>query len=161
SRFDIWTGNDPFFPGAGPMNETIACPDVASLRELIAGSLSPEAQAELCHHLDQCEGCRARLDELAGDRICARPTPDATPVPETVLRKALRAFDSAAPVADSNTESDLDMDISLSFLDPMDRPGYLGRLGTYEVTEVIGRGGFGIVLKAFDPALHRFVAIKV
>jgi WD40 repeat protein/biopolymer transport protein ExbD len=143
------------------MNETIACPDVARLQELAAGSLGAEAQAELCRHLDQCEGCRSRLDELAGDRICVRATADAAPVPETVLRKALKAFDSTAGLLDSATEPGPEADISLAFLDPSDRPGYLGRLGTYEVTEVIGRGGFGIVLKAFDPALHRFVAIKV
>ena len=37
----------------------------------------------------------------------------------------------------------------------------LGRLGTYEVMGVIGSGGMGVVLKAFDAALNRYVAIKV
>ena len=37
----------------------------------------------------------------------------------------------------------------------------LGRLGPYEVSGVIGAGGMGIVLKAFDCSLDRTVAIKV
>ena len=37
----------------------------------------------------------------------------------------------------------------------------LGRLGPYEVVGVIGSGGMGVVLKAFDAALNRYVAIKV
>ena len=37
----------------------------------------------------------------------------------------------------------------------------LGRLGTYEVVGVVGSGGMGVVLKAFDAALNRYVAIKV
>ena len=41
------------------------------------------------------------------------------------------------------------------------KPGSLGRLGHYEVHEVLGHGAFGIVLKAFDEKLHRMVAIKV
>jgi hypothetical protein len=50
---------------------------------------------------------------------------------------------------------------ALGFLTPADRPGVLGRLGHYEVLDVIGRGGMGVVLRAFDETLHRVVAIKV
>jgi hypothetical protein len=52
-------------------------------------------------------------------------------------------------------------DESLTFLAPSDQPGALGRLSHYEVLEVLGRGGMGIVLRAVDQKLHRVVAIKV
>ena len=49
----------------------------------------------------------------------------------------------------------------LGMLHPTDDPQMLGRLGGYEVSGVIGSGGMGIVLKAFDGPLDRTVAIKV
>ena len=52
-------------------------------------------------------------------------------------------------------------DIHLSFLEASSKPDSIGRLAHYEIQEVIGRGAFGIVLKAFDGKLHRVVAIKV
>lgn len=56
---------------------------------------------------------------------------------------------------------ELEDDLDLSFLEPSTTPGSLGRLLHYEVQDVIGRGGCGIVLKAFDAKLHRIVAIKI
>ncbi len=49
----------------------------------------------------------------------------------------------------------------LDFLSPSSQPGSLGRLAQYEVVELVGRGGMGIVLRAYDPKLNRVVAIKV
>lgn len=48
-----------------------------------------------------------------------------------------------------------------ALLSPASREGSLGKLGHYDVEEVIGHGGFGIVLRAFDDKLRRTVAIKV
>lgn len=36
-----------------------------------------------------------------------------------------------------------------------------GRLGEYEMLEVIGRGGTGLVLKGYQKELNRYVAVKV
>jgi hypothetical protein len=45
--------------------------------------------------------------------------------------------------------------------DAADRPaGPSARLGRYELGEVIGRGAFGVVHRAWDTTLHRAVALK-
>ena len=64
--------------------------------------------------------------------------------------------------AGTGTEADSDdVGVALDFLRPSDQAGSLGRIGTYEVQAVVGRGGIGIVLKAQDPRLNRTVAVKV
>jgi serine/threonine protein kinase len=50
--------------------------------------------------------------------------------------------------------------VSLRFLKPSDKDGVFGTIGPYEVLEAIGRGGMGVVLRAFDPKLNRIVAVK-
>ncbi|HTU23002.1 MAG TPA: protein kinase [Gemmataceae bacterium] len=52
-------------------------------------------------------------------------------------------------------------DDELAFLQPSSKPGSRGRLGHYEVLEVLGHGGFATVVRAFDELLQRVVAIKI
>ncbi len=49
----------------------------------------------------------------------------------------------------------------LRLLGPTDDPHKLGRIGSYEVVGVVGQGRMGVVFKAFDAPLNRFVAIKM
>ena len=119
----------------------------AALEAAVAGRLRPEEESRLHRHLEECEDCAAALEKLADGASWRQ---------EVAALLTADELDAALPPAEEWNE----VDFTVEQLDPPEAPHSLGRIGGYDVLEVIGRGGMGVVLKAYDAELKRLVAIK-
>ena len=148
------------------MNPATTCPENEELRKLLAGSLADVRQQECTSHLDSCECCQTRLEEMAveGTQLSqvVKRLGEAEPAATSAYWPALQALGaerSQTPVPPpARTRR---RELSLDFLEPPTDSAYLGRLGQFDVMRVLGRGGMGVVLEAFDSRLQRHVALKV
>ena len=135
--------------------------DPGLLSDFLSNQLTADAESQVVEHLDTCVHCRQFLEQLAGGQRWWREAQ----VYLSSEQEDVGASTSIGPRADADDDDCDDeitaMPIRLDFLAPTDDPRSLGRMGTYEVVGVVGRGGTGIVLKAFDGTLNRLIAIKV
>jgi WD40 repeat protein/serine/threonine protein kinase len=140
------------------------CPPTERLQQLLTGEPSATEQAELIAHLDHCSACQQTLDKLVGADPALLGAASALQVQtyaeEAPLRRVLVDLGSDAnPTLPHRPHARAAWVQSL--LRPADSPDALGQLDSYLVTELLGQGGMGVVLKGFDAALRRWVAIKL
>jgi len=122
---------------------------VELLESALAGELPSEREEILQCHLDECEACVAALEKMAGG--------DEAGCREAAALLTGDEIDQAVP----SREEGSDVDFTVEHLEPSDEPDVLGRLGGYDVLQVLGHGGMSVVLKAHDRELNRHIAIKV
>lgn len=125
------------------------CDNQDRLAPLLAGRVATDEETAWVAHLEVCEDCRRRLEALAANED-----------DWSAAGEFLRDTEPAGATRDFAGLPEEDGHSSLSFLAPTDDPSMLGRLGPYEVMGVVGHGGMSVVLKAFDRALNRNVAVK-
>lgn len=112
-----------------------SCLGDATFAAYVDGDLTPGEVTDADAHVDECAECRAHLSALA-------------------TANTVRSF--VAPAASATSVSQAS-EPNTGSTEPV--PG--SAIGRYLVEAELGRGGMGVVLRAFDPELERAVAIKL
>src|SRR5262249_13799858 len=139
------------------------CADPDTLTALLE-SETGEGLREYSEHVETCPRCQQTLAALADDsshwpdlaryRSRLQDGTGGSSTTRVALERVMVRLKSdgycftRAPEVTSEED-----DPSPAIVRPSDRPGLLGTLDGYEVREVIGQGGMGVVLEAFDPVL--------
>lgn len=134
---------------------------VKTEQEIFVEALAHDRGPARERFLDQACGedatLRTRLDELLTQHDSQDSLLDQRP------RDLVESLAGAGEAADGAGAQDLAVVLAAlePFLGPPNRADSLGSLAHYELLEVLGQGGHGVVFKGFDPRLERPVAIKI
>ncbi len=127
--------------------------DRETLNDYLHDRLDADTQ-EVTQHIEACEECQAHVESLVTDGVTWEDVGE-------LLRD---------PIANWSEHHSGDFEFGTNakaqsswtkFLQPSDSPGSIGRFARYEIHQILGRDGMGIVMEATDTSLGRRCAVKV
>jgi serine/threonine protein kinase len=127
----------------------------------VAGLLNEAEESSFLEHLDICTICRQRLESATAGKVTWQAIGELL-APSYAAYARRQANIKTVPRSESALDDSIAAaEAALVYLAPTDDPAMMGRIGPYEIQGLLGRGGFGLVLKGHDRALDRIVAIKI
>lgn len=145
----------------GKIRFTIRQPDSMREQELFTAALDYADPAACARFLDEAcgsdTGLRQRLDQLLQCHQTSDSVLDRRPIELLVY---LESRNDSADDDPADSEAVILQQLR-PYLEEPTLPDALGRLGHYELQQILGQGGFGVVVKAVDTRLERLVAIKI
>ena len=118
------------------------CLGDSTIAAYVDGELGRDAIAHVDRHIDGCESCRGQLSAVA-------------------VAPVLRSFVATRTLSESRAPTAVAVGSYPGTVVRGADPAPGSALGRYVVDAVIGRGGMGVVVRAYDPELDRQVAIKI
>ncbi|EMI41522.1 serine/threonine-protein kinase [Rhodopirellula sp. SWK7] len=105
-------------------------------------------------HIENCPQCQRRIENMVKDNWAWEDI--------GVLLRERANEHASVPTPEGYTSFDHESSTkSFAFLDVSDAGDSVGKFDRYEIKEILGRGGMGIVMRAFDTSLQRQCAVKV
>ena len=149
----------------------MSCPSLQDLSDFLDGKLSESELDAIANHLNECANCESTCEDLEGNsenqlddwiRRSEESSHPKAPAASEVVRRAIKNASSEARGRQASfNEQEAEVRFLLNAIGTSFDENGLAPFGDFEIIDVLGIGGMGIVFRANDTKLNRQVALKV